>query len=92
MTDTLINNTQNLAMSEGDGYVAPQPVVCEPLCGKELARLAKVGAIATDESGKVVMWPVFYRNQMVGRFMRGWREAEKYHGITQKGGQHGADN
>ena len=64
----------------------PQPVVRESICDKELGDIAKVGAIATDESGKVVIWPVLYRNQMVGRFKRGWREAEKHYGITQKGG------
>lgn len=63
----------------------PQPVVREPIGNKELASLAKVGAIATNESGKVVVWPALYRTQMLGRFERGWREAEKYHGIT--GGQ-----
>ena len=65
---------------------APQPVVREPLSDKELASIAKVGAIATDASGKVAIWPALYRNQMVERFERGWREAEKHYGITQKGG------
>ncbi len=64
----------------------PQPVVREPLSDKELASIAKVGAIATDASGKVAIWPALYRNQMVERFERGWREAEKHYGITQKGG------
>lgn len=70
-------------------YTAPQPVEREPLSNKELVSLAKVGAIATNESGQVVLWPALYRNQMVDRFEHGWREAEKYHGI--KGGQHGVD-
>ena len=65
---------------------APQPVVREPPSDKELASIAKVGAIATDASGKVAIWPALYRNQMVERFERGWREAEKHYGITQKGG------
>jgi hypothetical protein len=71
----------------------PQPTQAQagavPLTDNELVRRSRVGAIQTDENGKVVMWPAYYRTQMEDRFKRGWREAEKHHGI--KGGQHGTE-
>ena len=75
--------------------IAQKPAQPVPPAGREqitaddLAQRAKVGAIHTDRNDNVVLRRHSYREQMEGRFERGWREAEKYHGI--KGGQHGAD-
>lgn len=69
----------------------PQPTQAQagavPLTDSELVRRSRVGAIQTDDSGKVVMWPAYYRSQMEVRFKFGWREAERHHGIKE-GGQH----
>jgi hypothetical protein len=77
------------ALAEVFGWDAATsaPPVREPLDAAALAQRAKVGAIQTDQSDNVVLHRVGYRNQMEGRFERGWREAEKYHGIT-KGEPH----
>lgn len=84
--------TYGEANAYSKGYYAGKKAATQPQAGavpltdNELVRRSRVGAIQTDENGKVVMWSAYYRTQMEDRFKRGWREAEKHHGI--KGGQH----
>lgn len=77
--------------AENTVFLTPQHTHAQagavPLTDNELVRLSRVGAIRTDDSGKVVLWPASYKTQMEDRFKCGWRKAEKYHGITKEGGQ-----
>ena len=53
-----------------------------PLSDEGVGKRAKVGPTHTEPGGKVSMFSAQYRQQLEQLYVRGFRDAEKHHGIT----------
>jgi hypothetical protein len=52
-----------------------------PLANEQVAKRGQVGAIHTEPGGKVCMLPAQYRQELEQRYAKGFRDAERAHGI-----------